>query len=48
MAAQLAMLVSVGALVYVLAVLGLWWSVGAPLAAERRVLAHIRALLGAR
>ena len=39
---QLAVLVSTGAAVYVLAVLGLWWSVGAPQSGERRLLTHGR------
>jgi O-antigen/teichoic acid export membrane protein len=37
-ATQLAMLVSGGAVIYVLVVMCLWWSLGAPPTAERRVL----------
>lgn len=41
----LAMLVSSGGMIYVLVVLGLWWSVGAPSTAERRLLSQGRDVL---
>lgn len=44
-AVQLAVLISGGAAVYILVVLGLWWSVGAPMSAERRLLTHGRDVL---
>jgi O-antigen/teichoic acid export membrane protein len=42
---QLAVLLSTGAVTYVLAVLGLWWGVGAPASAERKLLTQMRDLL---
>jgi O-antigen/teichoic acid export membrane protein len=42
---QLAVLVAIGVVVYVLGVLVLWWSVGAPQSGERRLLSHGRDVL---
>ena len=46
-ALQLLMLVAVGGVAYVVGVLSLWWSVGVPPSAERRLLTHGRDLLRA-